>query len=138
MAAGVAVAGHGQPEVKLGCGGAFVGPCQAAEGLAGAQPSAGAPPCVVGVSMADHMQPAPRPDDLEGTGKAGSVLDQATAIAAAVAVVSVGLPYSGLQPAGDSEPCEPPGDKNAYLLALLYVNGPRNFCVGTFPTPRLT
>ena len=69
MAAGVAVAAHGQPGVRLGCGGASVGPCLDAEGLAGAQPPDGAPPCVVVEgSMADHMQHAPSPDDLERAG----------------------------------------------------------------------
>ena len=74
--------------------------------------------------MADHMQPAPRPDDLERAHLAGSVLDQATALAAAVAVVSTALPHSGWQPAGTSQPSEPPGDRNPGLSTLIYVNGP--------------
>ncbi len=120
-----AVAAHGHIGVKAGCECAFVGPCLAAEGLAGAEPSAGALLFVAVESrMADHMQPAPRRDDLERADLAGSVLDQAEAIAAAVAVVSAGLPHSGRQPAGDSQPSEPPGNKNPDLSALLYVNGP--------------
>ncbi len=113
-AVAVAVAAHGHVGLKDGCGCAFVGPCLAAEGLAGAQPSAGALPCVVvECRTADHLQPAARPDDLGMADLAGSALDQATAIAAAVAVVGAGLPHSGLQPAGNSEPSEPPGNKGS-------------------------
>ena len=119
-AAAVVVAAHGGIGLKASCECTFVGPCLAAEALAGAQPSAGAPLFVAVESrMADHMQPAPRPDGLERADLAGSVLDQAKAIAAAV--VSTGLPHSGRQPAGDNQPSEPPGNKSP---ALLYVNGP--------------
>ena len=107
----MAVAVHGHIEVKVYCGCAFVGPRLAAEGLAGAQPSAGAPPFVaVGSRMADDMHLAPRPVDRERAGLAGSVLLSA-AIAAAVAVVNAGLPHSGQQPAGNSQPSEPPDNK---------------------------
>ena len=115
MAAAVAVAARGQIGVKAGCECALVGPSLAAEGLAGAQPSAGAPPGVaVDGRRADHMQPAPRPVDRERAALAGSVVGQVTAIAAAVAVVRAGLPHSGQQPAGNSEPSEPPGNIHTY------------------------
>lgn len=114
MAAAIVVAAHGRIEVKVCCNCTSVGPQLAAEGLAGAQPSAGALPCVVvECRTADHLQPAARPDDLGMADLAGSALDQATAIAAAVAVVGAGLPHSGLQPAGNSEPSEPPGNKGS-------------------------
>ena len=107
----MAVAVHGHIEVKVCCGCAFVGPRLAAEGLAGAQPSAGATPsAAVGSRMADDMHLAPRHVDRERAGLADSVLLSA-AIAAAVAVVNAGLPHSGQQPAGNSQPSEPPDNK---------------------------
>lgn len=112
MAAAVAVAMHGRIGLK---------PCLAAEGLTGAQPSAGASSVVAVESrMGDNMHSEPRLHDIGRAELAGSVLEQATAIAAAVAVVNAGLPSSGRQPAGNSQsPC----DKNPHLSALLYVDG---------------
>ena len=113
MAAAIVVAAHGHIGVRVRCECASVGPRLAAEGLAGAQPSAVASPWVAVESrVADDMQSAPRPDDLQ---RAGSVLEQATAIVAAVAVMRAGVPHSSRQPAGNSQPSEPRDIQNLDL-----------------------
>ncbi len=132
MAAAVAVAAHG---LKAGCECASVGPCLAAGWLVGAEPSAGAPPCVaVGSRRADDMQPAPRPVDRERAALAGSALDQPTAVAAAV--MGARLPHSGLQPAGKSEHSESPSYKGCipFSAAIRLCC----FCISSFPITRLT
>ncbi len=115
MAAAVAVAMHG---LKAGCECALVRSHLAAGWLAGAQPSAGAPPFVaVGSRRADEMQPAPRPVDRERAAVAGSALDQPTAVAAAV--MGARLPHSGLQVKVSTLSLQV--RKDAYRSALLYV-----------------
>ena len=132
MAAAVAVAMHG---LKAGCECALVRSHLAAGWLAGAQPSAGAPPSVaVGSRRADEVQPAPRPVDRERAAVAGSALDQPTAVAAAV--MGARLPHSGLQPAGKSEHSESPSKKGC--IPFSSAIRPCCFCISTFSIARLT